>query len=72
MKWIKYDIECGDMTCTKSIPLNDENLKIAEEEAPEGKYEIIDDGKTPEPTAEERLAALETAFLEMLGVVSNG
>ena len=71
MKLIKYDMQFGDMTCTKSIPLNDENLKLAEEEAPEGKYEIVDDGKTPEPTEAERLAALEAAFLEMLGVTTN-
>ena len=72
MKWIIYNLQVGDVACTKSIPLNDENLKLAEEESPEGKYEIFDDGKMPEPTSEERLAALESAFLEMLGVVSNG
>lgn len=71
MKWIKYELKCGDMTCTKSIPHNDENLKLAAAEAPKGKFEIFDDGEVPEPTAEERLAALEMAFLEMLGVTSN-
>ncbi len=50
------------------------NEEIAKLEAHNGEYTIEDDGieEVIEPTAEEHLAALEAAVLEMIGVTLNG
>ena len=56
------------------IPWSVENEEIAKREAYKGEYEIYDDDipePVAEPTAEERLEALEMAMLEMLGVSVN-
>jgi hypothetical protein len=53
---------------------NEENEAIAKAEAHNGEYTIEDDGEaepTAEPTQEERLTALESAMLEMMGVTVN-
>lgn len=59
--------------CT--MPYTEENLKIAKAEA-FCEVEVVDDGvpePVPEPTQEERIAALEAAMLELvLGGVENG
>lgn len=71
MKIIKYDF-CGN---TKTMPWSEANEEIAKKEAVNGEYTIEDDGHpedVAEPTAEERLAALESAMLEMIGVAVNG
>lgn len=50
---------------------SEENEAIAKREAHNGEYEIVDDGRPDtmaEPTDKERLEALESAMLEMLGV----
>ena len=51
-----------------TMPWSEANEEIAKKEAYKGEYTIEDDGveKTYEPTAEERLAALEAAMLEMI------
>jgi hypothetical protein len=53
MKWIKYNIvqnTIGDevILTPKKVGYSEENLAIAQSEAHDGQYEIIDDG-TPEP-----------------------
>lgn len=58
----------------KSMTYSEANEAIAKREAYNGEYTIEDDGQpepVAEPTAEERLAALESAMLEMLGVSAN-
>lgn len=70
MKIIKYDF-CEN---TKTMPWNEANETIAKKEAVNGEYIIEDDGQpeiVAEPTAEERLSALEAAMLEMMGVSVN-
>ena len=56
------------------LEFSEEALETVLKEAYNGEYAIVDDGveKTVEPTTVERLAALESAMLEMLGVTSNG
>lgn len=56
-----------------SMPWSEANEKIAKTEAHNGDITIEDDGKeeTIQPTAEERLTALESAMLEMMGVSVN-
>lgn len=71
MKIIKYDF-CGN---TKTMSWSEANEEIAKREAVNGEYTIEDDGQPEsidEPTAEERLSALESAMLEMMGVSANG
>lgn len=57
-----------------SLPYSEINEAIAKAEAYNGEYTIEDDGVAEEyvPTTEERLVALETAMLEMLGVSVDG
>lgn len=50
--------------CVEPAPLTDD--EIAELEA------LAQEAPMPEPTAEERLDALEGAMLEMMGVVTDG
>lgn len=56
------------------MPYSEANEAIAKNEADNGVYTIVDDGQTEaaaRPTIEQRLTALETAILEMIGVVMN-
>ena len=55
---------------TKMIPATEANEAVAKAEAYDGKYEPFDDGQpeTYQPTDSERLAALEAALLELMGV----
>lgn len=66
-KWVESFFE-------KMIPVTESNEEIAKREAYNGEYTIEDDGQveTYQPTTEERLAALEAAQLEMLGVMVDG
>lgn len=50
------------------------NEEIAKREAYNGEYTVEDDGaeESSVPTSEERLAALEAAMLEMMGVSADG
>lgn len=81
MKIIKYNLLTKANHGTKENPqwcetfnaveleYSESNLEIAKKEAYNGEYTIEDDGKeAAPPTTEERLAALESAMLEMLGV----
>ena len=45
----------------KKLPYSEANLELAKAESYNGEYEIFDDGveESTEPTAEERIAALE-------------
>lgn len=56
------------------MPWNEVNEVMAKAEAYNGEYTIEDDG-TPEPaaepTAEDRIEALEAALLEMMGVSAH-
>lgn len=54
------------------LPYSEANAAIAQREAYNGEITIEDDGKTVAPTSGERLAALEAAMLEVLGVNGNG
>lgn len=69
IKYIKYGLSV-------IMDHNEHNEAIAAEEADEGcTPEIIDDGEPEpvvEPTMEERIAALEIAMLESLGVTVDG
>lgn len=55
----------------KMIPATETNEEIAKSEAYNGEYTIEGDGQvetTYQPTESERLDALESAMLEMMGV----
>ena len=69
IKYIKYGLPV-------TMDYNERNEAIANKEADEGcTPEIIADGEPEpvvEPTMEERIAALEIAMLESLGVTVNG
>ena len=57
------------------MPWNESNEEIAKAEADNGEYTVEDDGKTVAaalPSESERLAALEAAMLELMGVTANG
>lgn len=62
MKWIKYQIvQCTigeeDVLLEKKVGYSEENLAIAEEEAYNGEYEIVeDDKKEPIPVENQELA----------------
>lgn len=59
----------------KVLLYSEKTIEIAQSEAENGEYEIFDDGKPAPvkmPTDKERIAALEAAMLEMLGVTING
>ena len=45
-----------------------EAIERAKADSYNGEYTIEDDGEVEVPTAEERIAALESALLELLGV----
>ena len=51
-------IETKDVVIGKIIPYTAENEEIVKKEAYNGEYEIYDDGKVAEPTAEEMFNAL--------------
>ena len=87
MKIIKYNLsvrvnagtpddpEYVELLSAVEMPWSEDNETIAKTEAHNGKYTIEDDG-TPEPasepTAEDRIEALEAALLEMMGVSAYG
>ena len=50
----------------------DANYPIAEKEAVPGSIEVTGEFEPEEPTAAERLEALEAAMLEMMGVAVDG
>ena len=53
------------------MPWNESNEEIAKAEADNGEYTVEDDGKPVAaalPSESERLAALEAAMLELMGV----
>ena len=57
------------------MPWNESNEEIAKAEADNGEYTVEDDGKpvvASLPSESERLAALEAAMLELMGVTENG
>ena len=58
----------------KSESEYNEALLVAEKEAYNGTYEVIDDGteEAAIPTIEDRTEALESALLEMMGVTVGG
>lgn len=82
MKWIKYNFctkvnhgteenpQWEDVLNLVMIGYSEANEEIAKREAYNGEYTIEDDGQEEvyKPTAEERLAVLEAAMLEMIGV----
>ena len=70
MKMISY-IFRGNI---KTMPWSESNEEIAKREAVDGVYSIEEneEQEAMEPTAEERLTALEMAMLEMMGVERNG
>ena len=80
MKFLRYDLCTIDESTGDEIhsPVfmqwSEKNEEIAKQEAHNGEYTIVDDGveEVYEPTAEDRLAALESAMLEMLGVGTDG
>lgn len=79
MKVIKYNLrtieESTEFLAQVTLPWSEANEEIAKIEAHNGEYTVVDDGQpepVAEPTAEERLEALESAMLELLGVNTNG
>ena len=70
--------EYEDVLNNKQIRCTADNLEtneaIAQKEAYNGEYTIEDDGAEEDtvPTQEERIAALEFAMLEMMGVGTDG
>ena len=83
MKILKYNL-CNKVNCgttenpqikeslhTVKMGWNEANEEIAKREAYNGEYTIEDDGQEEsyQPTESERLDALESAMLEMMGVV---
>lgn len=74
MKLIKYKVRSGESDITIQVPYDETVIPAIIKDAIDGEYTIEDDGQ-PEvytPTTEERLAALEAAQLEMLGVIVDG
>lgn len=72
---IEYECFSEEILTPVTIGWNEVNEEIAKKEAHNGEYTIEDDGQPEpiaEPSAEERLEALESAMLEMLGVNANG
>lgn len=80
MKFLRYDLcTIDDITGEEihspvSMRWSELNEEIAKMEAHNGEYTIEDDGaeEAIEPTEKERLAALEAAVLEMMGVSVDG
>ena len=80
MKFLRYTLCTIDVTTGEeihsdvSMPWGELNEQIAKTEAHNGEYTIVDDGveEVYEPTTDERLIALESAMLEMLGVGTDG
>lgn len=75
MKFYKYQFANGeDFFVEKMLEATEANEEIAKAEAYNGEYTIEDDGQpeTYQPTESERLAALEQAMLEMMGVTVDG
>ena len=86
MKILKYNLcnrinigteenpEWEEVYTPVSMVWSELNEDIAKREAHNGEYTIEDNGveEVYEPTAEERLSALEAAMLEMIGVTLNG
>ena len=80
MKFLRYELCTIDESTGDEIhsPVfmqwSEMNEEIAKMEAHNGEYTIEDNGieEVYEPSAEERLAALELAMLEMLGVGTDG
>lgn len=70
MKKLKYFLNGYGV----EIPWNDANEEIAKSESDNGEYTVEDDGleEYTAPTESERLAALEAAMLELMGVTENG
>lgn len=69
-----FNQESGEIERHESIAtistddISEENIEYVKTIAYNGEYAIEDDGEPVIPTAEERLAALENALLELLGV----
>lgn len=69
-----YNLESGEIEKQESLAtistddISEENIEYVKTIAYNGEYSIEDDGIVETPTAEERLAALENALLELLGV----
>ena len=69
-----YNLETGEIEKQESLStvstddISEENIEYVKTIAHNGEYAIEDDGIVETPTAEERLAALENALLELLGV----
>lgn len=86
MKWIKYKVNnhvnvgteenpvMKDSFINLRVPYDESVLNAIQRDAYNGEYEIFDDGQseTYQPTDSERLAALEAAMLEMMGVNVDG
>lgn len=84
MKRIKYQVLCyepflnenGEIELKETLSdivadYSEESLNKATQTAYNG-ISIEDDGIPAQPTSDERLTALETAMLEMMGVNLNG
>lgn len=69
-----YNLETGEIEKQESLStvstddISEENIEYVKTIAYNGEYSIEDDGVVEIPTAEERIAALENALLELLGV----
>lgn len=63
-----------DVLSPVTMGWSEANEEIAKKEACNGEYTIVDDGTEPValPTQEDRLSALESAVLEMMGVTADG
>ena len=73
MKIIKYNLFSGENLFPVEMPWSEANEEIAQKEAHNGEYTIVDDGieETPEQTQEERIAELEEALALLLSGVTD-
>lgn len=84
MKWLKYKMsvavnhgtedrpEWVESITVKEVSYSEENETMVKAEAYNGEYTIEDDGKPePGPTAEERIAAVESALKKLLSVLGK-
>lgn len=73
MKIIKYNLFSGENLFPVEMPWSEANEEIAQKEAHNGEYTIVDDGieETPEQTQEERIAELEEALALLLSGVTE-
>ena len=66
------EVEMVNSLTEVEMPYSEESFAIMREQSHNGEYTIDNDGIAVMPTQEERLAALEAAMLEMMGVSMHG